>query len=53
MLERDSLTGLTSAQMLVRDQQAQQEGFSTWWVLLLIPVVIVWVLVDRGPRMKP
>ena len=44
MPERDGLTGLTTAQMIARDQAQQAEG-SAWVGWLIVGAMIVWCVV--------
>ena len=55
MPKRDGLTGLTTAQMVIRDQQAQAESFSTWWLFLLLIPLVLWILAQghRSNGRKP
>ena len=44
----------TVTQMIQRDHEYQTDAFSTWWLLpMVLPVIILFVLWDHGPRWKP
>jgi len=44
----------TVTQMIQRDHAYQADAFSTWWLLPMVLLLLIWfVLWDRGPRWKP